>query len=54
MNKLNMSDAELDAVAGGAGDKGAGGGVAGITSDAELDAVAGGADDKGAGGGVAG
>lgn len=57
MRDMNMSDAELDAVAGGDGrvDKGGAGGVAGI-SDAELDAVAGGDGrvDKGGAGGVAG
>lgn len=53
MKKLNMTDAELDAVAGGARENGGVGGVAGIT-DAELDAVAGGDRENGGVGGVAG
>ena len=49
MRKDEMTDAELDAVAGGGRDTGGTGGVKGFTG-AELDAVAGGGDTGGTGG----
>jgi hypothetical protein len=49
MRDDKMSDAELDAVAGGGRDTGGTGGVKGFTAQ-ELDSVAGGSDTGGTGG----
>jgi hypothetical protein len=51
MRKDEMTDAELDAVAGGGRDTGGTGGVKGFTAE-ELDSVAGGSRDTGGTGGV--